>query len=81
MPNLRSKTNLNSITTETLVVITLISTGQASEELNYTTTWPSRQVLYSHTHAISHAVHFLHKVSSQLELGSMPVNIIILIMV
>ena len=34
--------------------MTLISTSQASEELNYTTIWPSRQLLWSYTHAISH---------------------------
>ena len=40
--------------------MTLISTGQASEELNYIITWPSRQVLHTHTHTVSHAVHFMH---------------------
>ena len=34
--------------------MTLISTTQASEELNYASTWPIRQLLRSHTYAISH---------------------------
>ena len=32
------------------------STSQASEELNYTPTWPNRQLLQNHTLAISHDV-------------------------
>ena len=37
-----------------VIVMTPIFTSQASEELNYTPTWPSRRLLWTHTHAISH---------------------------
>ena len=37
-----------------VIAITLISTNQASEELNYALTWPSRRLFQSHTRAISH---------------------------
>ena len=37
-----------------VIAITLISTSQASEELNYALTWPSTRLFQSHTRAISH---------------------------
>ena len=44
--------------------MTLISTSQDSEELKYAPTWPSRQLLQSHTSVISHNTE--HTSSSQL---------------
>ena len=38
-----------------VITITLISTSQASEEVNnYAPTWPSQRLLQSHTRAIGH---------------------------
>ena len=39
-----------------VIAMTLISNTEASEELNYTPTWPSRWSLQNHTRLISHDV-------------------------
>ena len=46
--------HMHQVLLMSVIVMTLISTSQASEELNYTPTWPSRPLLQSHTCAISH---------------------------
>ena len=56
-----------------IIMMTLISTSQASEELNYTPTWLSRWVLWNHKCVISHhAESMLHAyiASSKLAISS-----------
>ena len=53
-----------------VIVMTLIFTSQASEELNYAPTWPADDCCESHTNAISHYADHIHTYNANSQLVS-----------